>query len=157
MAGLIPFHTFDTWHFDASSGLHDHTNDILKLFLSFQTPDEATHQKALDPILGLGEINTGFGYDGAIDIQQAADLTGPIYTLFAEPIFIFATGGTIGPFRYLALFNETLVIGGFGRLISYWDQGLEISILDGGSHEIFWQGVGPSPPAPGPGGVLSIF
>lgn len=152
MAGLLPFHSFDIWHFDASSGLHDHTSDVLKAFLSNQTPDEATHEKALDPITGLGEIASGFGYSvGGFDIQQSVVLTGPIYTLSGEPIDIISIGGTIGPFRYIALYNETLVIGGFARLICYWDQGEALSILDGGTHEIRWLDQS------GTGAVLSIF
>ena len=156
--GLVQPRTYDIWHFDASSGFHDHTNDELALVLSNKTPDEAGDVDHGD----VEEIDLGFGYGvpgdhtGSIDTEQFESVTGPIYTIHGgSDIVIVATGGTIGPFKVLILQNNDLIFGLEERLLCYWPLGEEISILDGGSFGWLWQGFPAG--APFNPAMLSIF
>lgn len=151
--GLVQPHTYDIWHFDASSGFHDHTNDTLAIVLSNRTPQEANDVDHGD----VEEIDFGFGYDGPIDTQNFELVVGPIYQINAKQILIIATGGTIGPFRTMILQNNDLIFGLEERLLCYWPFGEEFSILDGGSFEILWQGFPDQPPSPFDPAMLSIF
>ncbi len=152
MAGLLPFHSYDVWHFDASSGFHDHTNDDLALIFSNRTPIESSDVDHGD----AQEIGFGFGYEGPISILQFESIAGPIYTIHGgTDIVVVAKGGTIGPFGHLILQNNDLVFGLEERLLCYWSLGETINILDGGSFAILWQGFPAG--APFNPATLSIF
>lgn len=92
--------------------------DTLKIYLSNATPNPATMAVKAD----LAEIAIANGYAGAIDIANATSQTGATITVTATDQTITASGGSVGPFRYVALFNDTPV-SPVDPLWGTWDYG----------------------------------
>ncbi len=126
MAGYNKFNTFVD---DKGKGVHDLVTDTLKIYLTNATPDAAADSIKAD----LAEIAAGNGYPaGGVDVQNTWTETGGTATLDGTNMTITASGGSVGPFRYAVLFNETPTTPA-DPLISYWDYGSSISLADGES------------------------
>ncbi len=107
-------------------GEHDCNADTFKLYLSNTTPDVAADADKAD----LAEITNENGYSGPVDIQNAMSESSGVATVTAVDVLIEASGGTVGPFRYVVLYNDDHATDG---LICYWDRGSEVTLQDGES------------------------
>lgn len=104
---------------------HNLDTDTLKVYLSNTAPVATNTVKA-----DIAEISAGNGYTAG-----GADATG-VYTespagtgsLSGTDIVWTASGGSIGPFRYAILYNDTHASD---ALIGWWDYGSSITLLDG--------------------------
>lgn len=123
MANFVKFEVFSE---DLAKKVHDLDADTLKVYLSNTTPDVAAMEVKAD----LAEIGTGFGYSaGGADAQNAVSRSGGTSSVTGVDIVFTAAGGTIGPFRYAVLFNDTPT-SPLKPLIAYWDYGASITLLD---------------------------
>jgi hypothetical protein len=102
------------------------TADTLKVYLSNTAPNVATHGVKAD----LAEIATGNGYSGAVSCANVGSRASGTFTLVGTSLTITASGGSVGPFRYVVLFNDTHASDG---LVAYWDYGSSITLADGES------------------------
>ena len=128
MAAAVKYQQFVE---DLGNKVHDlhGTQDTLKVMLSNTTPNVATHAVRAD----AGEISAGFGYSaGGVDVENDGSESGGILTVTAVDKVITAAGGSIGPFRYAILYNDTPTSPA-DPLIQYWDYGSSITLLDGES------------------------
>lgn len=99
----------------------------LKVMLSNTAPNVATHAVRAD----VTEIGAGNGYtSGGIDIENDYTESGGTGTLTGVDKVFTASGGTIGPFRYAILYNDTPTSPA-DPLIGYWDYGSPITLADG--------------------------
>lgn len=113
-------------------GAHNFSADTLKLALSNTAP-AATNTLFSD----ITEISAGNGYTAggmALDNVSFAEATGTA-TLDADNEVLTASGGSIGPFQYVILYNATLAANSpeDPSLILYWDLGSADTITDGNS------------------------
>lgn len=114
---------------DFGNKVHDlvGTNDTLKVLLSNAAPNVATHAVRAD----VTEISGGNGYtSGGVDIDNDGTESGGTLTVTAVDKTFTASGGTIGPFRYAILYNDTPTSPA-DPLIGYWDYGSSITLADG--------------------------
>ena len=91
---------------DFANKVHDlfGTNDTLKVMLSNAAPNVATHAIRSD----VTELGTAFGYtSGGVDTQNDGTRSTNTLTVTGVDIVITASGGSIGPFRYSILYNDT--------------------------------------------------
>lgn len=99
----------------------------LKVMLSNTAPNVATHAVRAD----VTEIGAGNGYtSGGIDIENDYTESGGNGTLTGVDKVFTAAGGTIGPFRYAILYNDTPTSPA-DPLIAYWDYGSSVTLQDG--------------------------
>lgn len=125
MAAFVPFDVL-TEH--VANQVHDFfgTQHTLNLYLTNTAPNPATHAVKAD----LAEISTGNGYSGPRDIQNDGTRSGGTVTVTGVDVVITASGGTIGPFRYVVLYNDTPTSPA-DPLIGYWDYASNITLQDG--------------------------
>ncbi len=124
---MATYNKFETFVGDLGDGLHDlrSAGDMVKVYLSNATPSAAGDSVKAD----LAEISAGNGYTaGGDDIQNGWTETGGVGTLTGVDVVVTAAGGSIGPFRYVALYNDTAT---GDPLIGWWDYGSSITLNDG--------------------------
>jgi len=99
-----------------------------KIALTNTAPNVATHTTRAD----ITELATGNGYTqnaAGLDIQNDLTETGGTATVTAVDVVITASGGTVGPFRYVVIFNDTATSPA-DALVCYYDYGSSITLND---------------------------
>jgi hypothetical protein len=125
---------------DLANGVHNLSSNTLKLGLTNTSPNAAdtdvNTSLSPDRIISTSnadEIASGNGYtEGgeALTITTNSQ-SGGTYTLAANQIVWTATGGTIGAFRYVYLYNSSAGAAGTRPFISWWDYGSSITLNAG--------------------------
>jgi hypothetical protein len=118
---------------------HNLSTNNLKWALTNAAPDVTTHILLAD----ITQLSTGGGYTGGAG--GGVNATGEVYTETAgsatftitSNTTITASGGTIGPFRYAVLYNDT---NSGDALIGYLDYGSSITLADGEALAINYAG-----------------
>ena len=110
-------------------GEHNCNTDTFKVYLSNTTPSTSADADKTD----LAEITNENGYTAPVDIENAASESGGTLTVTAVSKTITASGGTVGPFQYVVVYNDDHSTDG---LICYWDYGSEITLQAGESFTI---------------------
>lgn len=129
MAAFIKFNAF-VQHL--ASGVHQlqtGTAHVFKVYLTNTAPNAATHAVRAD----LAEISAGNGYTagGATCSHTSGAQTGGTFRLIlGDPPTWTAAGGSIGPFRYAVLYNDTPTSPA-DPLIGAWDYGSSITLAAG--------------------------
>ena len=81
----------------------------------------------------ITEISAGNGYTaGGFDIQNDWSETTGTATATAVDVTITASGGSIGPFQYAVIYNDTPTSPA-DPLVAYYDYGSSITLADGES------------------------
>lgn len=124
MASFQKFSPFVEYAFEKAVNLG---SDTLKVMLTNTAPTSENGLKS-----DLTEISAGNGYTTggtAATISSSAQTSGTYKLVLADVVFT-ASGGTIGPFRYAVLYDDTSTSD---VLIGFWDYGSSISLQDGES------------------------
>lgn len=118
-----------TWFNKAKEAIlekkHNFASDTFKVALSNTAPTAATD----DTFSDITEISAGNGYTAGgatLDSVTCAESSGTV-TVDAANEVITASGGSIGPFRYVVLYNDTAIND---ELVCYWDLGSSQSLSD---------------------------
>ncbi len=119
------FVKFQTFVGDLGLKVHNLNTDTLNVYLSNTSPNVATHAIKTD----LTEISATGGYT-AKDTQNTYSQTGGTGSCVGTDVVWTASGGTVGPFRYVVLYNDTSS-SPVDPLIGYWDYGSSITLQDG--------------------------
>jgi hypothetical protein len=91
--------------------------DTLKVMLSNAAPNVATHAVRAD----VTEIAGGNGYtSGGTSASNVGTESGGTLTVVGTDVVFTASGGSIGPFRYAILYNDTPTSPA-DPLIGYWE------------------------------------
>lgn len=126
MASYVKYQQFVE---DLGNKVHDlvGTNDTLKVALTNAAPNVATHAVFAD----ITEISAGNGYTaGGADTQNDGTESSGTLTVTGVDVVWTASGGTIGPFRYVVLYNDTPTSPA-DPLIAYWDYGSAVTLQNG--------------------------
>lgn len=121
MANYVKFHQFNE---DLGLGVHNLNTDTLKVCLSNTAPTVATNALKAD----LTAITEEHGYT-PVDIQNTYSQTSGTGTLAGVDVTITSASGTVGPFRYAVLYNDSTTVL-VDPLICYWDYGSSITLAD---------------------------
>ena len=100
-------------------------SDTLKVMLCNTAPVNTNAVKA-----DLTEIGAGNGYTAggtAATISSSSQTSGTYKLVLADVVFT-ASGGSIGPFRYPVLYDDTATSD---EVIGFWDYGSSITLADG--------------------------
>lgn len=129
MASYVKYEVFSE---NLAEKVHDLNADTLKIALSNTAPVVATNAVLAD----VTEISAGNGYTaGGADTTNSTSRTGATTSVVGVDVTFTASGGTIGPFRYAILYNDTPTSPA-DPLIAYWDYGSSITLNDGESFTV---------------------
>lgn len=128
---MATFNKYNQFAEDLAGGVHDlfGTQHTLKAMLSNTAPNAATHAVRSDAT----EISGGNGYtSGGVDIDNDGTRSSGTVTVTAVDKTITASGGSIGPFRYVIIYNDTPTSPA-DPLIGWYDYGSSITLATGES------------------------
>ena len=130
---MATYNKFQQFVEDLGKGVHQlhAAGHTLKAYLSNATPDAALDAVKAD----LAEITNENGYAAPEDVQNDYTESGGTGTLTGTDIVITASGGPVGPFRYVAIYNDTPTSPA-DPLVCWWDYGSSITLQDGESFTI---------------------
>ena len=117
---------------------HDFTaaGDVFKVMLVNSPAPVATNTVKAD----LTEIAAGNGYTaGGEDAQNTLAEAAGTATVQGTKVVWTASGGTIGPFRYVVLYNDTQTSPA-DPLVAWWDYGSSITLNDGETFSVKFNG-----------------
>ncbi len=122
---MAAFNKFQSFVEALAEKVHNLGADSLKVMLTNTAPVAANSVKA-----NLTDISAGNGYTAggtAATISSSAQTSGTYKLVLADVVFT-ASGGSIGPFRYAVLYNDTATNK---ELIGWWDYGSAITLASG--------------------------
>jgi hypothetical protein len=104
---------------------HNLNTDTIKVMLTNSAPIATNTVKA-----DLTDLGTANGYTaGGADTQNTYSETTGTGTVAVVDVVWTAAGGSIGPFRYVAAYNDTQTSPA-DPLICWWDYGSALTLLD---------------------------
>lgn len=129
MASLTKFNCFCK---DLAEGKHGLTTANLKIYLSNTSPNVTTHTQydGANGVTGPAEISAGNGYTagGNQATVSSGTQTAGVYKLVCnDPAVFTAAGGTVGPFQFAVIYNDSNVNK---ELIGYYDYGSAVTLQD---------------------------
>jgi hypothetical protein len=122
---MAAFNKFNSFVEAVAEKVHNLGADTLKVMLTNSAPLAANTQKT-----DLTDISAGNGYTAggtAATISSSSQTSGTYKLVLADVVFT-ASGGSIGPFRYAVLYNDTATNK---ELIGYWDYGSSVTLASG--------------------------
>lgn len=126
---MAAYNKFQDFAEQLGLGVHNVNTHTLKIYLSNAVPSASADAVKAD----LAEIANGNGYTaGGIDIENTWAESSGTGTLTGTAKTVTASGGSVGPFQYVALFNEDPTSPA-DPLICWWDRGSALTLLDGDS------------------------
>lgn len=123
MAAFIRYHVLAA---DMLGGIHDFDTHVFKAALTNRAPVVATDVGLSD----IAEISAGNGYSAGgvtVDVISISQSAGVGKVVASLDDTITASGGSIGPYRYIVLYNDTST---GDKLVGYWDKGAAVTLLD---------------------------
>ena len=124
---MATFNKFDQFVEDRANKVHNLGADTLKFLLTNTAPVAGNEVKG-----DLTEISAGNGYTAggtAVTITSSTQTSGTYSLVPTADVVFTASGGTIGPFRYVVLYNDTPTSPA-DPLISWYDRGSAVTLLD---------------------------
>ena len=123
---MASFNKFNPFVEALAEKKHNLGADTLKVMLTNTAPSATNGVKA-----DLTEISAGNGYTAggnSASVTSSAQTSGTYKLVLGDPATWTATGGTIGPFRYSVLYNDTATDD---DLIGWWDYGSSVTLNAG--------------------------
>ena len=123
---MASYNKFNQFVEDLAKKVHNLSADTLKVALTNTAP------VATNTIFSnITEISAGNGYSAGGNtptISSCAQSSGTLKLVLADTVFT-ASGGSVGAFRYVVLYNSTPT-SPLKPLISWWDYGSSITLAD---------------------------
>lgn len=133
---MASFNKFQQFVEDVGRKVHNLDADTLKVVLTNTAPN------ATDATLSqITQISNGNGYTTGGSTAASNDYTQASGTakLTATDVVFTASGGSVGPFRYAVLYNDTPTSPA-DPLIGYWDYGSAVTLASGETFTVDFDG-----------------
>ncbi len=100
--------------------------DTCNIYLTNATPSASTHAVKGD----IAEITNEHGYSAPVSIANVTTRSGATITMNGTNVTVIASGGTVGPFRYVVLYDDTPTSPA-DPLIASWDYSAPLTLQSG--------------------------
>jgi len=122
---VVAFNKFQCFVENLAEKAHNLGSDTLKLALTNSAPVNT------NTVIGdITQISNGNGYTtggNTATISSSSQTSGTYKLVLADSVFT-ASGGSVGPFRYVVLWNDT---SASDSLIGWYDYGSALTLADG--------------------------
>lgn len=131
---MATYQKFNAFVENVAEKVHNLASDTLKVMLTNTAPVAGNSVKT-----DLTEISAGNGYTagGTQANQSSSSQTSGTYKLVLDDVVFTASGGTIGPFQYAVLYNDTATND---PLIGFWDYGSAVTLNAGETFTVNFDG-----------------
>ncbi len=121
--------TFDDLSDQLGRGKHNFASDTFRIALTNSAPSASNTILAdITQISATGGYTAGAGGGYAVSSPSWSESSGTTTFTFTD-LVITASGGSVGPFRYLVLYNDTQTSPA-DALVGWWDYGSALTLAD---------------------------
>lgn len=134
---MASFHKVNTLSLDLGKKVHDWSADSFKLVLT-NTQPLVTNAVLAD----ITEISAANGYSAgglAASLTSFTQTSGVAKLVLANSDTLTATGGSVGPFQWAVLYNDT---SASKHLIGWYDYGSALTLAAGQQFQVQFDGTG---------------
>ena len=124
MANYVKYQCFVE---DLAEGKHNLSSDAITVALSNTAPNAGTHVKLAD----VTAVSTANLDDITPTVSSSGQTSGTYKLVLAD--LTMTASGTVGPFRYVILYNDTAAND---PLICYFDYGSEVTLASGDTFKL---------------------
>lgn len=136
---MATFNKFQDFVEQLGKGVHNFSSHTIKAALTNSAPSASNTILAdITQIGTAGGYTTGAGGGLTLDSVTWAESSGTAKLTIADEVFT-ASGASVGPFRYVVLYNDSATSPA-DALIGYYDYGSSITLADGESLTIDFDG-----------------
>lgn len=134
---MATFNKINAFVENLAEGVHNLGSGALKVMLTNSAPSASNTVKT-----DITEISAGNGYTagGAAVTTSSSSQTSGTYSLVCADV-VFTATGTVGPFRYAVLYNDTPTSPA-DPLIGWWDYGAALTLANGETFTVDFSGSG---------------
>lgn len=120
---MATFNKFNAFVENLAEKVHNLGGDTLKVALTNSAPSASN-----STLSDITEITYTYCSARTITISSSSQTSGT-YSLVATDLTLTASGGSVGPFRYVVVYNDTPTSPA-DPLIGYYDYGSSITLAD---------------------------
>jgi hypothetical protein len=136
---MASYNKFQDFSEQLANGAQNFASDTYKVALSNSAP-VATNTALAD----ITQISAGNGYtSGGTATTITLSETSGTTTVSGTQVVFTASGGSIGPFRYVVLYNDTTTTPVNKPLVAWWDYGSSITLADGETFTVKFSNTSP--------------
>jgi hypothetical protein len=128
---MATFNKFNSFVEAAMEKVHNLGSDTLKVALTNTAPVATNTQ-----LSNITEISYTYCSARTLTVSSSAQASG-VYKLIVADLLLTATGGAVGPFRYVVIYNDT---ANNDELIGWYDYGSSITLNDGETYNLDFDG-----------------
>ena len=132
---MAAYNKFQDFSEQLVRGTHNFASNVFKVYLTNDTPSASADAVKAD----LPEISAGNGYPGTNTTTITISETTGTTTVSGTQVSWTATG-SVGPFRYAVLYNDT---SASDNLVAWWDYGSSVTLANGESFTVKFSGTDP--------------
>lgn len=119
---MSAYNKFNSFVEAVAEKVHNLGSDTLKVALTNVAPTAGNTQ-----LSNITEISYTNCSSRTLTVSSSSE-TGGVYSLVVADLILTASGGSVGPFRYVPIYNDTATNK---ELIAWYDYGSSITLADG--------------------------
>lgn len=123
---MATFNKFQDFSEQLVNGYQNFSTDVYKVCLSNSLPSATNTALANITQIAAGNGYTSGGTATTITVSETSGTT----TVNGTQVVFTASGGQIGPFRYVVLYNDTTATPVAKPLVGWWDYGSAVTLQD---------------------------
>jgi hypothetical protein len=125
---LAVFNKFNSFVEDLAEKVHNLASDSLVVALTAAANAPVVSNTVVANLTQISYTNCS----SRALVQASSAQTAGVYKLVLNDLVLTATGGSVGPFRYIVIYNDTPTSPA-DPLIGWYDRGSDITLADGDS------------------------